>query len=67
MSKLKPGDLVTNEYGNTGKLIEITPGTNEAKVAVLNYGIKDDFDWCDIRKCRLANEEELIYAFAVNK
>lgn len=59
---MKLGDVVTNEYGHTGILKEINY-PDEAKVEVFNYGIKDDYDWCSLRKCRLATNEEKIKAF----
>lgn len=65
MSKLKIGDIVTNEYGNTGKLIEIN-SVDEAIVEVYNYGIKHDIDYCSYKLCRLATEKEIINSFNTN-
>ena len=60
---MKVGDIITNEYSNTGKIIEING--NEAIVEVFNYGIKNDIDYCDIKLCRPANELELLQAFEI--
>lgn len=48
---MKVGDTVINEYGNLGTITEING--NEAVVMVYNYGIENDYDYCDIRKCRI--------------
>lgn len=62
---LKIGNIVTNEYNNTGKLKAIN--NNEAVVEVFNYGIQEDEDYCDIRKCRLATEAEIHKSFQINE
>ena len=62
MSKLTIGDIVTNEYGNTGKLIEINP-VDEAVVEVYNYAIKHDIEYCSYKLCKLATEEEILNSF----
>jgi hypothetical protein len=64
-NNLKIGDIVINEYNNTGKLVNIE--FEEASVEVWNYGLKNDTEYCDIKLCRLATEEEILEAFKVNK
>ena len=51
---MEVGDFVVNEYGNHGEILELH--RNEALVAVCDYGIKDDYDFCDIRKCTLIDD-----------
>lgn len=59
------GDIVfSEEYGYAGKLLSIG-GFTEARVSTSLYlGEHDDKGeiYCDIRKCRLATEEEIQYA-----
>lgn len=51
---MKVGDIVVNEYGNLGEITEING--NEAVVMVCNYGIENDYDYCDIRKCKVEDD-----------
>ena len=53
------GNIVVNEYNHIGKLTAIN-GYDEAEIEVLNYGIKNDTDYCSYKKCRLATEEEIL-------
>jgi len=64
-SNLKIGDIVINEYNSTGKLVDII--FEEASVEVWDYGLKNDIEYCNIKLCRLATEEEILEAFKVNK
>ena len=60
--RLKVGDVVTNEYGHTGKILEINY-PDEVEMSVFNYGIEGDTDWCSLSGCKLATEEELLESF----
>lgn len=53
--ELKVGDFVVNEYGNTGYITEIN-WPDEALVSVIDYGIKNDIDYCSLKLCKLVEK-----------
>lgn len=62
LNGISVGDVVVNEYGHLGAVVALL-APDEAKVAVVNYGLKDDFDYCAASKCRIATEMDKLAVF----
>ena len=56
--KVNIGDIVFNEYNHVGKLSKIHPW-GEAEVDVIDFGLENDIDYCDISNLRKATDEEI--------